>query len=394
MLSTLLYLCVVALSLGQFSILAKTQSGGFYLFDILIAIFVFLGIVTLFNREFKFPKNSLFFYAFTFLALIDLVPSFLKLSFGDFLVSFSYLLRWFLYLTSSVVIFNMLKRKIITENTLIKLFMYSALFISIAGFIQLLVLPDFTVLDPSLGWDPHKNRLASTFFDPNFTGVYLVLCVALTLYFHHTLNKLNITQKTIFLLVPIIALILTFSRSSWAALSLVVLIHGLFKNRKLLLIFALLTFLVYFAVPRVQTRLSGITDPADSAHFRIISWSNTWQIAKDNLFLGTGYNTFRFAQKEYGFIDAGESGGNSGAGSDSSFLLILATTGVLGSALFVIAFFSPLFTKLSMDLKILFLSTTIPLFVHSQFVNSIFYPQILFLWLVIFSVINYSSDRL
>ena len=393
MLKILLYLCVAILSLGQFSILIKTQSGGFYLFDVFITIFVFFGIITLLNSEFKFPKHSLYFYIFIFLALIGLIPSFYKLGLGDFVVSVSYILRWVLYLTSSVVVFNMLKRKIITENTLIKLFMYSALFISLAGFIQLIVLPDFTVLDASLGWDPHKNRLASTFFDPNFTGGYLVLCIALVLY-SNTVKKFNNNQKVIFLLVPVIALILTFSRSSWAALSLVVLIHGLFKNRKLLLVFALLTFLVYFAVPRVQTRLSGITDPADSAHFRIISWSNTWQIAKDNLFLGTGYNTFRFAQKEYGFINPGESGGNSGAGSDSSFLLILATTGVLGLVLFTIAFFSPLFNNLSADIKILFLSTVIPLFVHSQFVNSIFYPQILFLWLLIFSIISYSSDKL
>ena len=363
------------------------------MFDLIIAIFAFYGIITLFNDEFKFPKYSLYLYAFTFLALIGLIPSFFKLSLEDFMVSFFYLLRWVLYLTAGVVVFNMLKQKLITENALIKLFMYSALFISIAGFIQLIVLPDFTVLDPLLGWDPHKNRLASTFFDPNFTGGYLVLCITLALY-SSALKKFNISQKIIFLLVPVIGLILTFSRSSWAALSLVVLIHGLFKNRKLLLVFVALTFLVYFAVPRVQTRLSGITDPADSAHFRIISWSNTWKIAKDNLFLGTGYNTFRFVQKEYAFIDAGEFGGNSGAGSDSSFLLILATTGVLGLVLFTIAFFAPWSNGLSGNSKILFLSTATPLFLHSQFVNSIFYPQILFLWLLIFSMLSYSSDRL
>lgn len=393
MLSILLYLCIGTLSLGQFSVLTKSQSGGFYLFDILIAVFVLYGIYSLLDSEFKLPKYSRYFYAFTFLALVGLIPSFFKLSLGDFLVSFFYLLRWFLYLSSSVIIFNMVKRKIITENALIKLLMYSALFISIAGFIQLIVLPDFTVLDPSLGWDPHKNRLASTFFDPNFTGGYLVLCIALALY-SNTLKEFTPHRKILFLLVPMLALILTFSRSSWAALSLVVLIHGLLKNRKLLLIFTILAFLIYFAVPRVQTRLSGVTDPADSAHFRIVSWLNTWQIAKDNLFLGTGYNIFRFVQKEYGFIDAGQSGGNSGAGSDSGFLLILATTGVLGLVLFSIAFLSPLFNGLSTDLKILFLSTTIPLFVHSQFVNSIFYPQILFLWLLIFSFVSCSSDML
>ena len=121
-------------------------------------------------------------------------------------------------------------------------------------------------------------------------------------------------------LIILISIILTFSRSSWAMFGTIILIYGIFKYRKLLFLAFLIAFLAYFAVPRIQTRISGATDPSDSAYFRFISWGHALEIAKDNLLLGVGYDTYRYYQKDYGFFEIGETGGHSGSGVDSSLL--------------------------------------------------------------------------
>ncbi|MFC1622168.1 O-antigen ligase family protein, partial [Patescibacteria group bacterium] len=126
-----------------------------------------------------------------------------------------------------------------------------------------------------------------------------------------------------------------------------------------------------------QTRIAGITDPADSASFRLISWKNTWEIAKDNLLFGVGFNAFKFAQEEHGFLTPDSARKYSATGSDSSLLLVLATTGILGLSVFLFGMFYPVFAKRSLFLLIV----TMSLFLESQFINSLFFPQILFLYL-------------
>jgi O-antigen ligase len=373
LLNYLFFITVFLLSLGQFAQVLPN----FYLFDLSIALFAFLGVFYFLGikKTFKLPKNFLIllgFSAFAFLSLVVRVPF---LGSSEFLEGFFYFLRWFSYLLASLVVFNMLSCKMLTGKGILHTFLTSAFFVAFAGFIQLILLPDFETLDIALGWDPHKNRLASTFFDPNFVGGYLCLVLALLLGQKRKYPLVIITLVS--------ALVLTFSRSSWAMFAVIIFIYGVFKHRKWLLLAFLLAFLAYFAVPRVQTRLSGVTDPSDSAHFRLISWQNTWEIAKDNLFLGVGFNTFRSVQKDYGFLEIGESGGHAGAGSDSSLLLILATTGVFGFILFLGGYLQPLFfNKTPLYDKLPLLAAFGGLLIHSQFVNSLFYPQILFLWLI------------
>ena len=187
-----------------------------------------------------------------------------------------------------------------------------------------------------------------------------------------------------------IALLLTFSRSGWLMFSSVLLLFGLLRSPKLLLVALLAGFLAYFAVPRVQTRISGITDPDDSAKLRLVSWNRAWQIFLENPVFGVGFNLYRPAQERLGFFDPSLSidrlgqvtGGQAGAGSDSSWLLVLATTGVMGLALYLLLygqlFFKGLGNLNSHEHWVLALSLFGLLF-ESQFINSLFYPPIL-LW--------------
>lgn len=388
MLKYLLYICVFTLSFGQLASIYKSGESSIYLFDIFVIIFVVYGVVYfLIHRKFEIPKYFYLFFVFSTVALISLLAKFPFYNNSDFLISGMYLVRWLFYLLSAVIVYNMINQKIISEKSLIKILLLSGILISAVGFLQLIILPDFAVLDPLLGWDPHKNRLASTFFDPNFTGTYLSLCLAIAI---GCLFKKNSSQKIKRLLYATITIItaaifLTFSRSAWTMTSAIVFIYGFFKSKKLLLLALILGFLAYFAVPRVQTRISGITDPADSARFRLNSWKNALTISKDNLLLGTGFNTFRYVQKEYGLFETGSLGGNAGAGTDSSFLLILATTGIFGLIIFSAAYFWPVLESLK-NKNLIVLSSLLGLLINTQFVNSIFYPQILFLWTTILTL--------
>lgn len=370
MLKYLFYLSVFSLALGQLTKIGQLGGSNLYLFDLIVGAYSLYGVFYfLITKKFQWSRGQIFLFLFTFTALFSLIWNIYNLSNEEFLFSLAYFLRWTFYFLASVVTYNAFKEDIISQRQIIRAFIYSGLFISLAGFVQLAVLPDFTVLSPSLGWDPHKNRLASTFFDPNFAGSYLSLVLVLILIFKNRYWKIS-------LVLVAMAIFLTYSRSTWGALVLIVTFFGWKKSKAFLGLALLIAFLTYFAVPRIQTRITGITDPSDSAHFRLISWKNTLEIAQDNYFLGVGFNSFKKAQIDYGFLSPDEQKEHSATGSDSSFLLIMATTGILGLVLFCLGYFYPLLNG-----NLLAFMIFIPLFFQAQFINAVFYPPILFLWL-------------
>ncbi|EKD94836.1 MAG: hypothetical protein ACD_25C00201G0002 [uncultured bacterium] len=382
LLKYLLFILLGTLSLGQFA-----RVGGYYLFDIAAAVFSFYGVVLfLINKNLKIPKYSVLFFIFSLLAGVSLILNLYRYSSAEGMTAVFYLVRFVIYLVSGLVVYNMVASKQTTRHQLEKYFTYSALFLCGAGLVQLILLPDFSVLDASLGWDPHKNRVASTFFDPNFLGAYLV--ATLTMLLGSVSEGKKDKFRIISLVVILLFIFLTFSRSAWAMLAVVIFIFGLFKQRKLLFLGLLLAFLAYFLVPRVQTRISGITDPADSARFRLVSWKNAIQISRDNLITGVGFNAYRYVQKEYGFLTVDNISSRSGAGADSSLLFVLATTGIFGALVFAAAlaftFLDNIFSKRKYRLVIVSLIPALML--ESLFINSFFYPQMMFIvYAVIFS---------
>jgi hypothetical protein len=398
MLKILFYICVFALSLGQFGAVYKYGGLNVYFFDVAVLVLSVVGVLYFLGvrKSFKLPRSAFLFLFFTFVAMLSFLRVFPLHTYSELLVSGSYLFRWMFYFVAGLVVYNMMEQKnalgkrFISSSEVVRAFVFSAVFVSVGGFIQLLVLPDFTVLPESLGWDPHKNRLASTFFDPNFVGAYLALILAILLFFKVKL-ELNPKLPHFFVFSLITgALVLTFSRSAWLLFAAVSLVYGLFKSRPFLIAALIIAFAAYFAVPRIQTRVSGTTDPADSAHFRIISWKSTWEIAKENLFLGVGFNTFKYAQKDYGFLTSDSLTNHESSGSDSSLLLVLATTGLLGFVFFAGGLVIPALSSLK-NKQWFFVAILGGLLLESQFINSLFYPPILFFWLVF--LFNYSSFR-
>lgn len=384
MLKKLFILNVFLLALAQFSNISPlfgiTQPK-LYLFDFFIPLYALFGLLSfmLANKKIYLPKNLWIFVIFTIIAFTSLVPVFSQNTLDAFISAFLYLFRWIAYLLAAIVTYIAIKNKEFSTTFVYKVFIYSGVFLSLVGFVQLLVLPDFTVLDPLLGWDPHKNRIASTFFDPNFLGGFLVLLIILLL-FKKDLFKDSARNQLLFLFFTTV--FLTYSRSAWGMLSIVILFYGFKRSVWILVAAFLLVFSAYFAVPRIQTRIAGITDPSDSASLRLVSWQNTANIIQDNVFLGVGFNALKQAKIEYGFLNPDTETTHSASGTDSSFLLVLVTTGVVGFLIFISGFFLPAVSKPS------FLSFALvgSLFLESQFVNSLFFPQIMFLWLSIYSL--------
>ncbi|OGC58791.1 hypothetical protein A2473_02225 [candidate division WWE3 bacterium RIFOXYC2_FULL_42_13] len=382
LLKYLFYILLGTLSLGQL-----VKAGDYYLFDLAAVVFSFYGIVFfLFKRNLKIPQYSVLFFVFSLLAGTSLLLNFYRYGSNEGMTSAFYLIRYVVYLLSGLVVSNMLSSKIMAREQLEKYLIFSALFLCGAGLVQLLVLPDFSVLDPSFGWDPHKNRVASTFFDPNFLGAYLVTVFSVIL--GSIAGGKRGKFRLISAVVILIFIFLTFSRSAWAMLAVVLFIFGLFKLRKFLFLGLFLAFLAYFLVPRVQIRLSGITDPADSARYRLVSWKNALQISRDNLLTGVGFNAYRYVQRDYNFLTVDNISSRSGAGTDSSLLFVLATTGIFGALTFAAALAFPFLDNAVSRRKyrLVIVSLVPALMLESLFINSLFYPQIMFvLYTVIFS---------
>lgn len=390
-------LCLFTLSLGQFSVIYKFNEGSLYLFDILIALFDLIGLIyLLIRRSARIPLPMFFLLAFCALGATSLVFTPLNLDSMEFIISASYLVRFFSYVVVALVTWNLVRLEVFQVDKIQRVIIYTGLFLFVAGLFQLIFLPDLEILNPLLGWDPHKNRMASTFFDPNFLGMYFVVCLAVSMsvIVKYKAVIANEVKQSIFgrHLYPLSSIIfltgifLTFSRSSWLATS-VLLFFTLLRKKSLLLVSLAIILLAVFAIPRVQTRISGITDPQDSAGFRLISWQNTWEIARENWIFGVGYNAFRYAQREYGFLDDTSLVARSGAGSDSSLLLVLATTGIFGLLFFATSFIVVLMQAIKTH-DIITAGLIFALQIDSLFINSLFYPQIITVALL---VLTYNS---
>lgn len=389
----LIYFLLFLIPLGQFGkIPFGSENVNLYIFEILILVifFVWLGFGFGVRKSFR-PSILLgFILFFVAIAFISLLNGYRWLNLKEWVISGLYLLRFVIYSCLFVVIYDIIqesKRPHALVRNITNLLILSGVLLSLFGFIQLIIFPDFSQLDPSLGWDPHYNRLLSTFFDPNFLAAYLVLTltliVTLFLYSEYPMPKFLLTLN---FLIVFIALVLTFSRSGYLMFAVTTAVIGVLKSRKLIILALLLSLTAYLLVPRVQTRIAGGVDPDDSARFRFESWKKTLVIIKEYPLTGVGFNAYRYAQSRYGFFSFEEPlGGHAGAGSDSSLLFVFATTGIFGLLSYLL-----LLLKISWESfknlnawSLAMLAGLLGLLVESNFINSLFYPWILlWFWIV------------
>jgi hypothetical protein len=326
----LLLLLILSISFGQLIRLELVPGVVIYLHDILVllALIFYLPKVKSFSSPYTLPILS-----FVAIAALSLIFSFRPLN--QIIIGSLYLWRWLAY---ALIYFVARQAKLPLRRYLI----LTGLIVAITGLFQYFLFPDTRWLY-YLGWDEHYYRLIGTFFDPNFTGIFLVL--TLILLWPSPLS-----------LLPFIALLLTYSRSAYLAL-LVTLSLALFRRHKRILLISYLLFLIsIFLLPRPGgegvklERLYSLTN-------RLDSMKTGWEVFRHHPITGVGFNLLR--------------------GMDNSFIFLLATTGLPG----LIAYLWLLKRQLDATRY-----TLLAVLVHSLFNNTLFYaPVMLWLWLLLAS---------
>lgn len=386
--------------LGQFSRLPLPLASdvAIYLNDLLIPLLLLISSVYLIGIKKRFdlpPFWGLLFFWVTlgFLgSIFSLAVGFLSGS--QVLIGSLYLIRFIEYVFLYAAIYNLAKiygRPFI--QTSLFLMIGSGFIFATLGLLQYKYFPDFSQF-AGFGWDPHFYRVLSTFFDPNFAGLFLTLTLILMIatILLTSVNRLLKLLLTVMMPVIGLAIVLTFSRSSYLALVVGLAVVSFFKSIKIILAGLILACLILLFIPRVQERVIGAINIDETAKLRLENYSKTLVIVKDHWITGVGFDNFRYAQSHYGFLSDKRgvlgTGGHSGSGSDSSLLLVFATTGILGLTVFLI-FLGSIFyqsiklfwqkTATSKALHLAVLASLSAIAIHCQFVNSFFYPWIM-LW--------------
>jgi O-antigen ligase len=263
----------------------------------------------------------------------------------------------------------------------------SSVILSILGFLQLILFPDFSFM-AQYGWDPHQGRLLSTWYDPNFLGGFLGLAGVVILSrvlvflrenkFWNNKNIILLSSWIIGLVIVFGALMLTYSRSALLAFLIGVTVVTILVSRKTFVIVMIILSIVVMSNPRLQARIQGAIQIDVTASLRIQSWRETLDDIDRNPIWGVGYNTIK-----YQTIVPSEL--NSASGRDSSLLTLWLTGGIIGLGLFILIIVNSILRakkKLSRSglervWGVSIIAGWSLILVHSMFVNSIFFPHIL-----------------
>ncbi|MBL7078441.1 O-antigen ligase family protein [Candidatus Shapirobacteria bacterium] len=289
-----------------------------------------------------------------------------------------YLAYFFIFLT--VEGFNQGEKK-----QVLKMLFLSGWLAAVLGLIQYFIYPDFRSWE-LFNWDPHLYRVVGTFWDPGFTGmIYLQALVLIVILNWSKIKNINWRFFSFWVLPIYLALVLTYSRSVYLALLIAIGVIAWFKKtKKFFLVGSGILLVTIIFLPRLSSIGTKI-ERRDSVYSRLENWRHSLTIVRQNPLLGVGFNNYRWAQKEAGFLEDDWEKNHAGAGADSSILFILATTGIFGLIAYLL-----FFKELLRGSGLLILATFIPWLIHSFFNNSLFYP-----WLIIWGwiVLGAVSDR-
>ena len=369
-------------------------SNALTLTDIFVSLtsLLFLIYSLILKRPLKLPPGSFFVCLFIILATSSNVLALNNFSTSEVIIATFFLVRFIMFYLFAITAYNIVQKNRITNW--LNILLIIGLVFSILGFLQILLFPDLTHLS-AYGWDPHQRRIVSSLLDPNFTGglILFLFCISTSLFIFQN-KRIYAFLSAIFF----IAIILTFSRSTYAAFFTAIITIGVLKSPRILL-YGLFCFLAaYILIAQVRTRTLGAFTIDETASARITSWQKAVEIFVKNPIFGSGFNTYRFAQIKYGnFTFNDPQGGHSGAGSDSSILTIAATTGIIGLiaySLMTLSFMRTFIKKAKTQaINLALTSSFAGLLVHSQFVNSLFFPQIVLIFWFLLGVSARSNEN-
>lgn len=319
---------------------------------------------------------------FSSIALLSLLLNTIFLTTNELFVSFLYFIRWIAY-ASIIFIIPMFDSSF--KNKIKNLLIFMGSFIVVLGYIQYLFYPSLRNLY-YLGWDEHLYRLFSIFLDPNFAGAFFVL------YFLFLLNILaeSIKKKTnlfsfflgVISFLTLFAIFLTYSRSALLMLAAGSFVFLVLNARRSLAILVIAIFLlVTTLLPRAYETEGTNFFRVVSSEARLDSAGQAVGIFKESPVFGVGFNAYRYAKDRYGFGPSMLEKSHADAGTDNSFLFLLATTGIVGLIAYLLMWFK--IVKINIKSKLI-IASVFAIFIDSLFINSLFYSFLMFwIWTLI-----------
>lgn len=371
------FILIASILAGQLIKLPVANNLGPTLLDFSVIFLVVYGLIKL---RFKLKKPPAYILAggiFITIASLSLLTTPLHLNKFEYLISFSYTLRFTAIILLGWIIYS---EGLISME---KILTFSGVGLAVLGLIQFILFPNLGFLE-NQDWDPHFFRTVSTFLDPNFVGAYFVLTLIL-LSTHLGDGKYRQPRIFIIFLVVYFALLTTFSRSSYLMFLVSGIIYSLLKKSRFIFVSTLILFLGLLLGFQIYTQAVAKPrniDREQSASSRFNTWEQGIILFQKFPIFGVGFNAYRYGLKEFNLGNEQFLKSHGSSSNDSSLLFVASTTGVLGFIAYLY-FLGTLF-KFANRINLILTAGLTGLLIHSFFANSLFYPPIL-AWILLIS---------
>lgn len=329
--------------------------------DLIVIAICALALLT--GIKFK-PNNLIIILAFSLIFSL----SFFNLP--QIFLGAVYLVRLISYIFFAKIIFARYEKNKHLKEVLLKSLILIGVFIALLGYLQYFFLPDLRTLK-TIGWDDHYYRLASTFLDPAFTGIILILAEILLLV------KTLKSRSYVFIFLNLFflgAILLTYSRASFLALFFAFIFLFLkFKQKIILLLLGLFLLLVPFLpqAPSEGTNLLRTYSIGQKSR----NFSESFQLIKISPVFGLGFDNLCIAKTK--FLGKDNPASHTCSGLDNSLLFIIAATGIVGLLIFA-EFIIKIIAATKLDIwGWALLASLLAVFIHGMFTATWFYNFVL-----------------
>lgn len=317
---------------------------------------------------------------FIVVSLVSLIINSSLLKGSEFFTSLLYLVRWAVYASVYFIVSAFDKA---FKKTILTFMFIAGGIVLLGGFIQYAFYQNLRNLY-YLGWDEHMHRLFSSFLDPNFAGAIFVLYLLF-------LAGIYIQRRNfiyiVLILFTLVSVYLTFSRSALLMLFSGAIVLFVMTKRVRLILILFIVSILFFVISSRSFNIENVNLlRTASSEARIESARDAISIIQENPLIGVGFNAYRYAQIRYGLREeVGAKLSHADAGTDNSFLFVLATTGIIGFASYLFIWYRILKNALSPVV----IASIIGLFINSFFINSLFFPPLmLWIWMLV-AVMDY-----
>lgn len=354
----------LSLLLGQLGGFVITPGVTVYAHDAVLMLVIIAACIQSIRKKKYIPALVKPVAVFSFVAALSLLLNVPRFGWPAIGISSLYLFRFIAYAGLYVII----TQEYVSGKLVLRWLYYFGTGISILGLIQFVLYPQLQNLS-YLGWDPHYYRLFSTLFDPNFTGIIIVLTILLGI---HLIKRYKNRWFYVLEAINAGALFLTYSRSSWAACAVSICIWILWTKRWKLGVCIVACVVIFLLLPTPGGKTLRLLR-TDSTFSRISNWREAVQLIEKSPVIGYGFNTLRYVHNDQSIYLPDTPLSRAASGVDNSFLFLLATTGIVG----LVAYLWIIVQTIKRDRSLLYVCILAALGFHSLFINSLFYPWVM-----------------